>query len=456
MGSGGAVFKLTKTSVEGVARPAPGARSVVWDAEVKGFGVRVAASGSRTYILRYRMGGRASALRTFTIGQHGSPWTVDQARRRALELLADVRSGVDPAVRRDADRGAAVLDEAVRAERMFATVADRWFDEHVRGGGLRSLKDIEGVLERDLKPAFQDMTVDEIDKAAVSRLVATIGARSQDAANKAFKWLRQLCNWMVANGVIVATPVAGMKMPFKEGRRIRTLSLIELVIVWEAVETLPQPFRDLYRLLILLGQRLREVANAPWSEFEMKNGDWLLPAARTKNRRDHLVPLSDQALALVARIQRDERKRSGPILTSDGKVGVSGFSKLKERIDELVASLLAGSRDMLAQANVFVDDWVAHDLRRSLATNCQAMGIQLPVTEAILNHASGSKAGIAGVYHLYDFYDEKAEALQRWADLVDAAVASWRRRDVAAILAMDPARRSRRVREREKRSDSVL
>lgn len=456
MGSDGTVFRLTKTAVEKIPRPAPGGRSVVWDVEVKGFGVRVAASGTRTYVLRYRMGGRATPLRTFTIGQHGSPWTVDQARRRALDLLAQVRSGVDPAAERAAERGAVARDDAGRAERMFAAVADRWFDQHVRGGGLRSLKDVEGVLERDLKPAFAGMTVDEIDKGAVARLVETVGGRSHDAANKAFKWLRQMTNWMVAMGVIAVTPLAGMRMPYKEGRRTRALSLLELVIVWEAVATLPEPFRDLYRLLILLGQRLCEVANAPWSEFDMTSGDWLIPGARTKNGRDHVVPLPDQALAIVTRIKPDPKARTGPILTTDGKVGISGFSKLKARVDELVHALVTKTGQIPGGVGLHLEEWVVHDLRRSLTTNCQALGIQLPVTEAILNHVSGSKAGIAGVYHLYDFYDEKADALQRWADLVDAAVARWRSGDLVGVLALDPARRSRRTRLREDRPSSVL
>lgn len=307
MGSGGSISRLTKSVVDGARRPAAGQRLVLWDAEVKGFGLRITATGSKTYVLRYRMGGRGAPLRTYTIGQHGSPWTPDQARRRALELLAQVRSGVDPAAERDNGRKDAAADAESRATRMFGVLADRWFKQHVQAGGLRSEKDIEGVLERDLKPGFVELSVDEITKEKVAELIEAIGDRSHDAANKAFKWLRQMFNWLVEKGVLQSSPLDKVGMPYKEGRRTRTLSLMELVVVWAALDGLSEPFRSFYRLLILLGQRLREVANVPWSEFDLDAGDWLIPAQRAKNKRDHLVPMPEQALTIIEARSSAER-----------------------------------------------------------------------------------------------------------------------------------------------------
>lgn len=446
MASGGSISRLTKTAVDGAKRPPAGGRLVLWDTEVKGFGLRVTATGSKTYVLRYRMGGRESALRTYTIGQHGSPWTPDQARRRALELLSQVRSGIDPAAARETGRRDAAAEGEHRATRMFGLLADRWFKQHVQAGGLRSEKDIEGVLERDLKPAFLDVPVDEITKEKVAGVIEAIGDRSHDAANKAFKWLRQILNWLVEKGVLHSSPLDKVGMPYKEGRRTRTLSLMEIVVVWVALEGFSEPFRSFYRLLILLGQRLREVANMPWSEFDLEAGDWTIPAARTKNKRDHLVPMPEQALTIIEALRPDTRRRLGPTITTDGRVGISGFSKLKERLDELVAELLATSETARALVGDQLADWVVHDLRRSLATGCQGLGVPLTVTEALLNHASGSRSGIVGVYQLHDYYDEKAEALQRWADLIDAALACWAKDDVAGILALNPARRTSRRR----------
>ena len=90
-------------------------------------------------------------------------------------------------------------------------------------------------------------------------------------------------------------------------------------------------------------------------------------------------------------------------------------------------------------------DWVVHDIRRSLATGCQGLGIDMTHSEAILNHAIGKKlSGVARVYHLYEYYDEKADALARWGDLVEKAVTLFRAGDVDAVRALDPARRARR------------
>lgn len=446
--------KLTKTAVEGVPLPSTGQRSVVWDLEVKGFGVRVTSAGVRTYVLRYRMGGRASQLRTFTIGQHGSPWTADQARRRALELLAQVRTGTDPAEQRTAARRDVAADAEARADRMFAVVADRWYKQHVIGTALRSAKDIKGVLERDLKPAFATSTIEEITRKTVSQMVEEVGERSHDAANKAFKWLRQLLNWCVEKGVIGQSPL-GAGLPFREGKRTRKLSLLEVVIVWTAVERLAEPFRSYYRFLILTGQRLREVSNLSWSELDVEEGDWLIPAARTKNKNEHLVPLSDQALDVLERLQPDVGRRFGPVFTTDGKVGISGFSKLKDRIDELTAELTGESEEVSILLPQGLPEWVVHDFRRTITTACQGMAVPLEVTEAVLNHVSGSRSGVAGVYHLYDYYDEKAEALQKWADLLTAGLACWRSGDFPGVLALDPSRRTRR-RQRRGRGESIL
>lgn len=306
------VKKLKKTVVEDEAPPPPGSRKTIWDSEVKGFGLRVTSSGRRSYVLRYRMGGGgSSAPRTYTIGQHGSPWTVDQARRRALDLLAQVRSGVDPAEERAAASAAVETGREEREKRLFPVLADRWFRHHVVAGGLRSEKDIWGVLERDLKPALADVAIDEITKESVAELMERIGDRSRDAANKAMKWLRQMLNWLVGKGALKESPLDGVGLPYPEGRRTRTLSLSELVVLWVALDDLPDPFRSFYRLLILLGQRLREVANLPWSELDVDAGDWIIPGARTKNKREHLVPMSEQAMSILEALQPDEGRRRG-------------------------------------------------------------------------------------------------------------------------------------------------
>lgn len=436
--------RINKSTVDAMPTPTPGGRAMLWDTEVKGFGVRIAASGVRTYLLRYRMAGRDTPQRTLTIGRHGSPFTADQARKRAVELLAQVRLGIDHVADRDAAIAAAIAGLDARADRMFASFADMWMQDHVQRNNLRSETDIKGVVERDLKPAFAGKTIDEITKADVTIMLDAIGLRSEAAANKAHKWLRQMFNWMIEKGHIERSPLDRMGPPYKEAERTRVLRLGELVVVWVALEAVVEPFRSFHRLLILLGQRLRETAGVPWSELDLDADDWLLPKARTKNANDHLVPLPIQAVELIKAVQPDPKRRRGPVFTTNGLVAICGFSKAKAAIDEAVAALCASDERARALVGEGLEPWVVHDVRRSLATGCQAMGIALPHTEAILNHISGKRAGVVGIYHLHDYYDEKAEALDKWCDLLAAALKCWEAGDIDGIRALDPARRRRR------------
>ena len=441
--------RINKSTVDAMVPPAVGARGMLWDTEVKGFGVRITANGVRTYVLRYRMGGADTPQRMLTIGRHGSPWTAETARRRAVELLSQVRLGLDHVAQRDSAKAAALADLEARADRMFAAFADAWMREHVQRDGLRSERDIKGVVERDLKPAFAGKTVDEITKADVTAMLNAIGGRSEAAANKAHKWMRAIYNWMIEKGHIGRSPLERMGPPYKEAERTRVLRLGEIVVLWVALEAVVEPFRSFHRLLILLGQRLRETAGVPWSELDLDADDWLLPRQRTKNANDHLVPLSVQAVELLEAVQPDEKLRRGPVFTTNGLVGVSGFSKAKAAIDEAVAELIASDERARALMPDGLAPWVVHDIRRSLATGCQAMGIALEHTEAILNHVSGKRSGVVGIYHLHDYYDEKAEALDKWGELLAAALKCWEAGDIDGIRALDPARRRRR-RRREK------
>lgn len=445
--------RINKSTVDAMAPPAPGSRGMLWDTELKGFGVRITAGGVRTYVLRYRMGGADSPQRMLTIGRHGSPWTAETARKRAVELLSQVRLGTDHVAERDAAREAAVAGLEARANRMFAAFADAWMKEHVRRDGLRSEKDIEGVVERDLKPSFAEKTIDEITKVDVTAMLNEIGDRSEPAANKAHKWLRAMYNWMIEQGHVDRSPLHRMGPPFKEGERTRVLRLGELVVLWVALEAVVEPFRSFHRLLILLGQRLRETAGMPWGELDLDADDWLLPRERTKNANDHLVPLPVQAVALLEAMQPVDKLRNGPVFTTNGLVGISGFSKAKIAIDEAVAELIASDERARALTPDGLKPWVVHDLRRSLATGCQAMGVALEHTEAILNHVSGKRTGVVGIYHLHDYYDEKANALDKWGELIAAALQCWEAGDTDGIRALDPARRRRRRRRHDTKVD---
>lgn len=204
--------------------------------------------------------------------------------------------------------------------------------------------------------------------------------------------------------------------PFPEPKRQRTLSDGEIALIWAVLPSLAWQFAMLVRLLVLTGQRLREVAGICWEEINLEKKEWIIPPARTKNKRRHLIPISPQMRNLLMSIERDPAKRHGLLLTTTGKTTISGFSKVKEQLDELMIGALGETKWRLTPA---LQHWVFHDLRRTFSTSCGEMKVPLEHAEAVLNHVSGTLGGVAGAYWLYKYADEKRAALSKWGRRVE-------------------------------------
>jgi integrase len=190
------------------------------------------------------------------------------------------------------------------------------------------------------------------------------------------------------------------------------LSDDEVRAFWRACGEVGFPFGPLGKLLLLTGQRLREVAEMTAGEIDLDQRLWTLPRERSKNDEAHAVPLSDAALEVIESLPRI-RGPKGYLFTTTGQTPVSGFSRARGKIDKAMGS---------------PPHWTFHDLRRTAASGMARLNIALPVIEKVLNHRSGSFAGIVGVYQRHDFADKKREALETWgrfvASLVDKPAAN--------------------------------
>ena len=165
-----------------------------------------------------------------------------------------------------------------------------------------------------------------------------------------------------------------------------------------------------------------EVASMPWKELDRNRAEWLLPAARSKNGKGHLVPLSTEAIGELDAIAGSKGwPTSGLVFSTTGTTSVSGFTKAKRRLDSEANELMRGDTD--GDEKDRIEHWRVHDLRRTMATGLQRLGIRFEVTEAVLNHISGARSGIAGVYQRYDWNDEKREAIKAWGAMVMRLVA---------------------------------
>ncbi|CAN0593734.1 unnamed protein product [Laminaria digitata] len=162
------------------------------------------------------------------------------------------------------------------------------------------------------------------------------------------------------------------------------------------------------KLLILSGQRRAEVAEMRWSELDLEKRLWTLPSQRAKNGRQHTVPITDAMLDVLRRVPRF--LGSDYVFTTTGRSPVSGFGRVKDRLDKALPES--------------TEPWIIHDLRRTMSTNLAMLGVPQPVTEALLNHKTGVVSGVAAIYNVYSYADEKKDALALWGRTLSIVVNS--------------------------------
>ncbi|SOE01762.1 tyrosine-type recombinase/integrase [Caenispirillum bisanense] len=402
---------LTIKAVE-AAKPTE-CRVEIPDGGLKGLYLVVQPSGVKGWALRYRHAGKSRKL---SLGRYPIVGLAD-ARERATEALKLLDSGVDPRT-----LGATASAEAAPDEGLFEQVVEQFVAKHAKRKN-RTWAETERILKREALPYWAERSIEQILKRDVIDLIDAIVDRGAPTmANRTFAAMRKFFAWAVERDMIPSSPCSGLRPPAPEVKRDRVLSEIELVAVWRAAERLGPPFGPMIKLLILTGQRRDEVARALWSEFDLAAAMWTIPAARAKNNRAHTVPLSPEAAEIVQAQPRIAASGKGVgaiwLFTTTGDTPVSGFGRMKKRLDEEVAAHLAGER-FVPQPPL---PWRLHDIRRTVATGMAALGVQLPVVERILNHTSGSFGGVVGVYQRHEFLEERRAALEGWARHVAALV----------------------------------
>jgi integrase len=387
--------RLTIRSVEAM-KPRP-ARQEIPDSFLPGLYFIIQPTGAKSWAARYRHHG---APRKLTLGGYPALGLKD-ARELAAKALRTVAEGRDPGREK-------ILARAAKADSVDRIVED-FLERHVRRSNRpRTAEETERLLRQHVLPRWRGRMVHEITRRDVLDILdRVVDGGAPIAANRVLAAVRKFFNWCIARDIIAASPCAGVKPPTAERARDRVLSGDELRLVWQAADKLGGTFGPLVKLLALTGQRRDEVARMRWEEIDIENRLWTLPAERTKNNQPHEVPLSKAALAILERVPRT--KESPFVFTTNGGASpASGYSKNKRRLDAL---LPAG-----------MPSWRLHDLRRTCASGMARLGVNLPVIEKVLNHASGSFAGIVGVYQRHSFADEKRAALEAWGRYIDALV----------------------------------
>lgn len=412
-----ATGKVTKRAVD--AFKAGPKDQFLWDEETPGFGLKVTPAGNKLFVLQYRMGGRGSPVRRYKIGDYGH-WTPDGARDEAKRLRRDyVDKGVDPLSARDERR-------QVSSVLAFGAYADRFLSEYMKRNRKASYDDAEAVFRLHLRPFFKAKPLPSIGRSDLAALFDAIPGERVALRRKVYAILSRMFRWAVSRGDLDRSPLTGFEVPPAPNARDRVLKDAELRLAWLAADKIGYPFGPLYRLLMGTGQRREEVSGLDWKELNRAAVEWHLPASRSKNGIAGIVHLSSPMVAELDRIAGgDKWPRRGLVFTTTGESAVSGYSRGKARLDKQMLDLARKEAEQANEdpAHVEIEPWRVHDLRRTLATGLQRLGIRFEVTEAILNHVSGSKSGVAGVYQRHDWRDEKRDALNAWAAHVERVIA---------------------------------
>jgi integrase len=423
-------MKLTERKIETLATERGRKDRLIFDDAQRGLAVRVTASGGRTYLCQYTL--------------HGQKWRVPlgscsalslaDARDAAAAIMGDVAKGRNPVADR---KEAAAVERAKRARNRLTlrVLIDDWQRQHLTSRRPSYAVAAPGALYRAFADELDDAAAD-LDRATVVRALDAIARRLKRngggasdkprgtaMASRTAAYGRAAFAWAVRRGSVHTNPFKDLPVAKSTGTRERVLGDEELAEIWRAAGEAPSPYGTIVRLLILTGQRRGEVAGITWSEVSESLETWTLSGQRTKNGVTHTVPLSAPARDLLRTLLPEDAVEAKRVLNQQRAAGAlclpgavntpfSGWSKAKRALDKAIAANRAARA---GKAAAQVVPWSVHDLRRTVATGLQRLGVRLEVTEAVLNHISGSRGGIAGVYQRHDWANEKRAALEGWS-----------------------------------------
>lgn len=380
----------------------------------------------------------------------GAPLTLVGARRLAGEVLHARAMGKDVAAQHVAVRRRRRLDAAERAHTAFAALTRRFIDEHARPAtrrwrGTASLlgwqyprddKEEPSIVRGSLSDRWRDQEIDIIGADAVADVVDEAERKgvpgvkvrnrgtSRSRGRALARCLSKFFAWLKDRRLVGTNPCVGMRAPDAPPARDRVLTASEIRLVWRACDEIGEPFGALIKLLLLTGARREEVTRMTRTELSEDGGTWSLPGARTKNGKPHVVPLAPLAREIIEGLTVIEGA-AGFVFTTTGKTPVSGFSKIKRRIDKKMLEIAREDAEKAGRdpKTVGVAPWRLHDLRRTAATTMAERGTPPHIVELVLNHVSGARAGVAGIYNRALHLQERRDALEQWATYVAAMVA---------------------------------
>lgn len=354
----------------------------------------------------------------------------DQARtlaRQGTNPIEAFREEKAAAERAKAEEAAARAEAEVQAAARLTVkkTFEKWEALHLSRAYKDGGQEVRRIFEKDVFPSLGELAIEELNRRHIAAVVD--GALERDAPRSAqmlLVYLRQLCRWSVTRGYLETDPSAVLaKSSIKvNAPRERVLSDEEVRALAKILPQagLPPWAPPAIWMLLATAARVGELLNARWSDFDLKQGEWLIPADHAKNKRAHIVDLSDFALA---RLEELAKLRTGPWLIT-GRPSTREDAAPKPIDDKALARQLKDRqrpegfvplKNRTATHNRALilpgGDWTPHDLRRSAATFMQGLGILPAIIEKCLNHTEQNR--MVAVYQRHDYRPERKDAFNR-------------------------------------------
>jgi len=384
--------KLTAANIRTLKLPPGVIDRVFFDEDLPGFGLRVRASGVHTWMIQYAI---AKRTRRVVLGLL-SALDPGKARATAQKLLAQVRLGKDPAADKAHARAAAADT--------FGALLPRFLRYQSARLRPRSYVETERYLTVDAKPLHGSPIEAVTRRTIADRLAKTEESSGAVTRNRVRSALSAYFTWLAREGYVDANPVAFTNKA-EETARDRVLSDEELRIIWQALAD--DQFGAIVKILMLTGMRRDEAGGLRWNELSPTLPLITLPPERTKNEREHLVPLSNPVREILRAQPRRAMADGTPWEHVFGNAAGRGFQNYSRAKAELDARIAAAGHEL--------EHWTLHDFRRSLSTALHdRFGVLPHVVETILGHAGGHKSGVAGTYNKALYLEERRRALERW------------------------------------------
>jgi integrase len=374
---------LTDAAVKRLKAPAQG-QIDFFDSGYPGLTLRISCGGRKTWNYCYRFAGKPRRMSldvypVMSVAEAHDAWRAARDR---------VRAGHDPA------------KPSITPATDFGSIFEEWMQRDQEQH--RSARDTRKRIEREVLSLWAHRKIDSIGRRDIlDALDRMVDRGNVTSALRLYAHLHRMFQWCLGRGIVQANPVTALPKPASETRRDRVLDDAELLKVWQAAEKVGYPYGQATQVLILTGARRQEIAALRWSEIE--DGIIHLSGARTKNGEPHLISLSSFARPILASLPQ-----TGDFVFSlTGKFPIRNWSRAKADLDDFAG---------------VTEPFVIHDLRRTVATGLQKLGVPLEVTEAILGHTSGSRSGVVRIYQRHDYLPERKAALESWGAYVMALV----------------------------------